>query len=145
MLYQLSYFRMNLFCKDSCFRPTAKTFSRKERIKPPCDVFFHCLPAGPLQKPVCWKPPDLRPFVCVFASVPGKQVCRPKRKSKRSLTASRFSSKELFRGRRWIRTTEGVSQQIYSLPHLATLVSARKINCSKQRICPRKGHFGRQR
>ena len=27
-------------------------------------------------------------------------------------------------GRRWIRTTEGVRQQIYSLPHLATLVSA---------------------
>ena len=26
-------------------------------------------------------------------------------------------------GWRWIRTTEGVSQQIYSLPHLATLVS----------------------
>ncbi len=35
MLYQLSYFRMNLLCKDSCFRPTAKTFSRKERIKRP--------------------------------------------------------------------------------------------------------------
>ena len=30
---------------------------------------------------------------------------------------------ELFCGWRWIRTTEGVSQQIYSLPHLATLVS----------------------
>ena len=28
------------------------------------------------------------------------------------------------RGQRWIRTTEGVSQQIYSLPHLATLVFA---------------------
>ena len=28
-------------------------------------------------------------------------------------------------GQRWIRTTEGVSQQIYSLPHLATLVFAR--------------------
>ena len=27
-------------------------------------------------------------------------------------------------GKRWIRTTEGVSQQIYSLPHLATLVFA---------------------
>ena len=27
-------------------------------------------------------------------------------------------------GWRWIRTTEGVSQQIYSLPHLATLVFA---------------------
>ena len=29
-------------------------------------------------------------------------------------------------GQRWIRTTEGVSQQIYSLPHLATLVFARE-------------------
>ena len=28
-------------------------------------------------------------------------------------------------GRRWIRTTEGISQQIYSLPHLATLVFSR--------------------
>ena len=27
-------------------------------------------------------------------------------------------------GQRWIRTTVGVRQQIYSLPHLATLVSA---------------------
>ena len=27
-------------------------------------------------------------------------------------------------GQGWIRTTEGVSQQIYSLPHLATLVLA---------------------
>ena len=30
----------------------------------------------------------------------------------------------VFRGQRWIRTTEGESQQIYSLPHLATLVFA---------------------
>ena len=30
------------------------------------------------------------------------------------------------RGQRWIRTTEGVSQQIYSLPHLATLEFALK-------------------
>ena len=29
-------------------------------------------------------------------------------------------------GQRWIRTTEGVSQQIYSLPHLATLVFAQR-------------------
>ena len=28
-------------------------------------------------------------------------------------------------GKRWIRTTEGKNQQIYSLPHLATLVSSR--------------------
>ena len=31
-----------------------------------------------------------------------------------------------FSGQRWIRTTEGVSQQIYSLPHLATLVFAHR-------------------
>ena len=34
-----------------------------------------------------------------------------------------LSKSILFCGWRWIRTTEGVSQQIYSLPHLATLVS----------------------
>ncbi len=33
----------------------------------------------------------------------------------------------IFCGQRWIRTTEGVSQQIYSLPHLATLVFARML------------------
>ncbi len=32
-----------------------------------------------------------------------------------------------FCGRRWIRTTEGIIQQIYSLPHLATLVFSRGI------------------
>ena len=31
-------------------------------------------------------------------------------------------SDRAFSGRRWIRTTEGKNQQIYSLPHLATLV-----------------------
>ena len=31
----------------------------------------------------------------------------------------------LFCGRGWIRTTEGINQQIYSLPHLATLEHAR--------------------
>ena len=33
-------------------------------------------------------------------------------------------------GQRWIRTTEGESQQIYSLPHLATLEYAHH-SCSK--------------
>ena len=33
-------------------------------------------------------------------------------------------------GQGWIRTTEGISQQIYSLPHLATLVLAQHaMNC----------------
>ena len=31
-------------------------------------------------------------------------------------------------GKRWIRTTEGKNQQIYSLPHLATLVSSQYFN-----------------
>jgi hypothetical protein len=30
-------------------------------------------------------------------------------------------------GQEWIRTTEGVSQQIYSLPRLATSVPTRKL------------------
>ena len=37
------------------------------------------------------------------------------------------ASVSFFCGWRWIRTTEGVSQQIYSLPHLATLVSTLEI------------------
>ena len=36
----------------------------------------------------------------------------------------RLSYSRMDGGQRWIRTTEGVSQQIYSLPHLATLVFA---------------------
>ena len=32
-----------------------------------------------------------------------------------------------FSGHRWIRTTEGENQQIYSLPHLATLEYARHL------------------
>src|SRR3954467_7609527 len=36
-------------------------------------------------------------------------------------------------GGRWIRTTEGVSQQIYSLPPLAAWVSLRSILVSKTR------------
>ena len=35
-----------------------------------------------------------------------------------------FENCLILSGQRWIRTTEGVSQQIYSLPHLATLVFA---------------------
>ena len=41
-------------------------------------------------------------------------------------------------GQRWIRTTEGVSQQIYSLPHLATLVFAHSNKfCLKNQIVSR--------
>ena len=39
-----------------------------------------------------------------------------------------------FCGQRWIRTTEDVSQQIYSLPHLATLEFALLFCGAKVRI-----------
>jgi hypothetical protein len=35
----------------------------------------------------------------------------------------KISKSQIGSGARWIRTTEDVRQQIYSLPHLATLVS----------------------
>ena len=38
----------------------------------------------------------------------------------------------IFCGRRWIRTTEDVRQQIYSLPHLATLVFALLLNAEQR-------------
>ena len=38
-------------------------------------------------------------------------------------------------GRSWIRTSEGVSQQIYSLPRLATSVSAREL----ERLAKKRG------
>ncbi len=38
----------------------------------------------------------------------------------------------------WIRTTVGVSQQIYSLPHLATLVHPQLLSISIQRTSPPK-------
>ena len=41
--------------------------------------------------------------------------------------ANALSTELLPRGQRWIRTTEGVRQQIYSLPHLATLVFAQTL------------------
>ena len=40
---------------------------------------------------------------------------------------SYFRKEKIVCGRRWIRTTEGINQQIYSLPHLATLVFALKL------------------
>ena len=38
-------------------------------------------------------------------------------------------------GRSWIRTSEGVSQQIYSLPRLATSVSARESKRLAKKRC----------
>ena len=46
-------------------------------------------------------------------------------------------------GRSWIRTSEGVSQQIYSLPRLATSVSARELErLAKKRGAVKRVHLG---
>ncbi len=44
--------------------------------------------------------------------------------------------KPKLRGRRWIRTTEGINQQIYSLPHLATLVFSRYFSTTLFKTSP---------
>ena len=49
---------------------------------------------------------------------------------KRPLMERKTGLPQTLRGQRWIRTTEGVSQQIYSLPHLATLVFAQHFHLS---------------
>ena len=46
-------------------------------------------------------------------------------------------------GQGWIRTTEGVSQQIYSLPHLATLVLALSISGAEDGTQTRDPQLGR--
>ena len=47
-------------------------------------------------------------------------------------------------GRSWIRTSEGVSQQIYSLPRLATSVSAReRVKTRKKAVWGQKGSRGK--
>ena len=53
-------------------------------------------------------------------------LAEAKKKETVSLILAAQSLKKMG-GQRWIRTTEGVSQQIYSLPHLATLVFARPL------------------
>ena len=66
---------------------------------------------------------DLGRKVPMVRRVSRKRTDRPeKKRHKKRVSENWYSIK---RGQRWIRTTEGVSQQIYSLPHLATLVFAR--------------------
>ena len=60
------------------------------------------------------------------------------------LMVQKLFSFYFFCGDRWIRTTEGISQQIYSLPHLATLVYPLTFLSAKrftERVCKSIGFF----
>ena len=61
-------------------------------------------------------------YVCFFGAEDEAQTRDPQLGRLMLYQLSYF--RNLSSGRRWIRTTEGINQQIYSLPHLATLVFA---------------------
>ena len=73
-------------------------------------------------------------FLRFHSKKPTREVNRPEahdskvpifRKTLQILAFMRHFPKKIDGGRNWIRTSEGVSQQIYSLPPLATWVSYR--------------------
>ena len=61
-----------------------------------------------------------------FSTLSGRRGSNPRPPAwKASALSTELLPHSLYSGgQRWIRTTEGVRQQIYSLPHLATLVFA---------------------
>lgn len=114
MLYQLSYFRF-LFLLHLTFtasfrmpgtispglpRQWAATASpggkRRGLTAPLTRLVFPFAPQVPLQKFVVMKTYELCSFVCISPTVPCKQVCRTKRKRKRSLTAPTVFIKRTF-------------------------------------------------
>ena len=60
-------------------------------------------------------------------------VDRLRRETKRQERAEPKMSEKVGSGRSWIRTSEGISQQIYSLPRLATSVSAREVEKTRKK------------
>ncbi len=67
---------------------------------------------------------DIKKDVCKDISQRAEDGTQTRDPQLGRLMLYRLSYFRIFCGQRWIRTTEGVSQQIYSLPHLATLVLA---------------------
>ena len=92
MLYQLSYFRISSYLSGHLLRWT----SYRQSV-----IYSSKLPSSSLVRLE-----SDRSYTPVFSFISGD---------------FRFGLR-LKCGRRWIRTTEGINQQIYSLPHLATLV-----------------------
>ena len=107
MLYQLSYFRISNFSGQGWIR-TTEGISQQIYSLPHLATLVLALTL------LC---------VLIMRAEDGTQTRDPQlgRLMLYQLSYFRISN---FSGQRWIRTTEGVSQQIYSLPHLATLVFA---------------------
>ena len=72
---------------------------------------------GSNSRPIAWKAIALSTEL-----LPQKYTVQSNSRS--HIKARPWNSDGVICGKRWIRTTEGVRQQIYSLPHLATLVSS---------------------
>ena len=70
---------------------------------------------------------DIKKDVCKDISQRAEDGTQTRDPQLGRLMLYRLSYFRIFCGQRWIRTTEGVSQQIYSLPHLATLVFAHSL------------------
>ena len=98
MLYRLSYFRNSRFFLVISSLDFASSVGHYQEVTPS----------------ILTRPPR-NPSKTNFDFVRGKFHLSKQK-------PDRFGSRGLFCGRRWIRTTEGINQQIYSLPHLATLV-----------------------
>ena len=108
---------------------------------------------GSNPRPLAWKanalPTELLPLFRFFSAITSSDFILSLLTTARLLRHSSFvflvlpknklQNSSLFKrdrcGRRWIRTTEGINQQIYSLPHLATLVFSRfRFFCSSSSL-----------
>ena len=134
MLYQLSYFRLfrfegassaslllaRILIYTSKLRCSFVAFLESTPSKRKTSRSFGASSASLLLARILIYTSKLRcSFVAFLESTPSK------RKTSRSFGASSADASSCMCGERRIRTSEGVRQQIYSLPQLATLVSPR--------------------
>ena len=87
---------------------------------------------GSNSRPLAWKANALSTELLPQKQTASEQLTH---RLSTSCNPNRFSES----GKRWIRTTEGVRQQIYSLPHLATLVSSQYFSLVPEILEPMEG------
>ena len=116
MLYQLSYFRFFRFFSAITSSDFTLSLITTARLLRHSSFVFLVLPKNKLQNSSFLKGVF---FVELLSSVGHYREVTP------SFFVRSPQIRSSINGRRWIRTTEGINQQIYSLPHLATLVFSR--------------------
>ena len=146
MLYQLSYFRFFRFFSAITSSDFTLSFITTARLLRHSSFVFLVLPKNKLQNSSFLKgvffvelplsvghyrevtpsffvrSPQIRSSINSGFSFSNETVVRFRLKLWEKMDSNHRRYKP---GRRWIRTTEGINQQIYSLPHLATLVFSR--------------------